>query len=66
MPKTTLVLFPGLDGTEIFFGPLLSQLPSWIDPVVITYPPTGPNTYDDLAPVVLDAVDKLREFAVLG
>jgi hypothetical protein len=42
---TTLVLLPGLDGTEIFFGPLLSQLPSWIDPVVITYPPTGPNMY---------------------
>ena len=63
---TTLVLLFGLDGTEIFFGPLLSQLPSWIDPVVITYPPTGPNTYDDLAPIVLEAVDKLREFAVLG
>jgi pimeloyl-ACP methyl ester carboxylesterase len=61
-----LVLLPGLDGTEIFFGPLLSQLPSWIDPVVITYPPSGPNAYDDLAPIVLETIDKLEEFAVLG
>jgi pimeloyl-ACP methyl ester carboxylesterase len=62
----TLVLLPGLDGTEIFFGPLLAQLPSWIDPVVVTYPASGPNAYDDLAPIVLQAVDKLSEFAVLG
>lgn len=62
----TLVLLPGLDGTEIFFGPLLAQLPPWIDPVVVTYPPTGPNDYDDLAPIVIEAVGKLKEFAVLG
>jgi pimeloyl-[acyl-carrier protein] methyl ester esterase len=63
---TALVLLPGLDGTEIFFGPLLAQLPPWIDPVVVTYPPSGPNAYDDLAPVVLEAVDKLKAFAILG
>lgn len=66
MPKTTLVLLPGLDGTEIFFGPLLAQLPPWIDPVVVTYPASGPNAYDDLAPIVLQAVDGLAEFAILG
>ena len=66
MPRTTLVLLPGLDGAEIFFGPLLAQLPPWIDPVVITYPATGPNAYDDLAPIVLEAIDKLEEFAILG
>jgi hypothetical protein len=49
-----LVLLPGLDGTEIFFGLLLSQRPSWIDSVVITYPPSGPNAYDDLVPIVLE------------
>ncbi|HYJ17996.1 MAG TPA: alpha/beta hydrolase [Burkholderiales bacterium] len=62
----TLVLLPGLDGTEIFFGPLLAQLPPWIDPVVVTYPAGGPNGYDDLIPVVLEAVDGLEEFAILG
>jgi pimeloyl-ACP methyl ester carboxylesterase len=63
---TTLVLLPGLDGTEIFFGPLLAQLPPWIDPVVVTYPPSGPNAYDDLAAIVLEAVDGLEAFAILG
>lgn len=62
----TLVLLPGLDGTEIFFGPLLAQLPPWIDPVVVTYPASGPNGYDDLMPVVLAAVQELEEFAILG
>ena len=63
---TTLVLLPGLDGTEIFFGPLLAQLPPWIDPVVVTYPPSGPNAYDDLAAIVLAAVARLEAFAILG
>jgi pimeloyl-[acyl-carrier protein] methyl ester esterase len=63
---TTLVLLPGLDGTEIFFGPLLEHLPQWIDPVVVTYPPSGPNGYDDLVPIVLEAVGRLDHFAILG
>ena len=66
MRRTTLVLLPGLDGTEIFFGPLLSQLPLWIDPVVITYPGPGPNTYNDLATIVDQAVDRLADFVILG
>jgi pimeloyl-[acyl-carrier protein] methyl ester esterase len=66
MTKTTLVLLPGLDGTEIFFGPLLSRLPSWIEPVVVTYPASGPNAYDDLVPVVNQVVDSLTDFAILG
>ena len=64
--RTTLVLLPGLDGTEIFLGPLLSRLPSWITPVVVTYPPSGPNTYEDLVPVAERAVESLEEFVILG
>ena len=60
------MLLPGLDGTEIFFGPLLALLPSWIDPVVVTYPATGPNAYDDLATIVDQAVDGLADFVILG
>ncbi len=52
----TLVLLPGLDGTEIFFGPLLEALPHWIKPVVVTYPTSGPNGYEDLLPIVHRAV----------
>jgi len=64
--RTKLVLLPGLDGTEIFFGPLLDALPSWIDPLVVTYPATGPNAYDDLIPIVIRAVNALERFAILG
>jgi pimeloyl-ACP methyl ester carboxylesterase len=64
--KFNLVLLPGLDGTEIFFAPLLSRLPSWINPVVVSYPTTGPNTYEDLVPVVERAVESLGEIAILG
>ncbi len=63
---TTLVLLPGLDGTGIFFGPLLPSLPSWITPVIVTYPPSGPNAYEDLVPVVERALDSLGECVILG
>jgi pimeloyl-[acyl-carrier protein] methyl ester esterase len=66
--KTTLVLLPGLDGTEIFFGPLLTLLPKWVNPLVITYPTTGGNGYPDLLEVVKAAINDSdsKEFYVLG
>jgi pimeloyl-[acyl-carrier protein] methyl ester esterase len=64
--KTTLVLLPGLDGTEIFFGPLLRHLPPWIETLVITYPATGNNVYNDLLPIVLSEVRALKSFVILG
>jgi len=64
--RTTLVLLPGLDGTEIFFGPLLRHLPSWIAPVVIIYPASGTNDYKDLLPLVISEVSGLESFVVLG
>ena len=39
-PKT-LVLLPGLDGTEVFFRPLLASLPEWVRPHVVSFPPAG-------------------------
>lgn len=64
--RTTLVLLPGLDGTEIFFGPLLAHLPAWIEPIIVTYPSSGPHDYDGLLAVVERKVAHLLEFAVLG
>lgn len=64
--KTTLVLLPGLDGTEVFFGPLLHHLPSWVNPVVIAYPTSGTNTYKDLLPIVMSEVASLKSFVILG
>jgi len=63
---TTLVLLPGLDGTEIFFGPLLAELPTWFKPVVVTYPISGANDYPDLFAIVEAAVDDCADFYVLG
>ena len=63
---TTLVLLPGLDGTEIFFRPLLAALPEWVKPVVVTYPTSGANQYSDLLAVVQAAVEDSKKFYVLG
>lgn len=61
----TLVLLPGLDGTEVFFRPLLAALPEWVKPVVITYPASVAN-YPDLLALVLATVDDAQDFYVLG
>jgi len=66
MRRATLVLLPGLDGTEVFFGPLLAALPPWVEPVVVTYPTSGANGYADLFGVVEAAVADAPEFYVLG
>src|SRR5215470_15098884 len=65
-PTATLILLPGLDGTEVFFRPLLAALPSWIRPVVVTYPTSGANGYADLLPLVESAVADIEAFYVLG
>lgn len=65
-PKVSLVLLPGLDGTEIFFAPLLRKLPGWIDPVIITYPPSGNNSYDALLRIVMQKISRLESFVILG
>ena len=35
----TLILLPGLDGTEVFFRPLLAWLPKWMTPMVVQFHP---------------------------
>jgi pimeloyl-ACP methyl ester carboxylesterase len=45
----TLVLLPGLDGTDIYLRPLLAALPQWISARVITLPARGRNDYAHLA-----------------
>jgi pimeloyl-ACP methyl ester carboxylesterase len=62
----TLVLLPGLDGTEVFFRPLVAALPDWVKPVVITYPTSGANHYSALLALVLAAVEDSEHFYVLG
>ncbi|HXE52726.1 MAG TPA: alpha/beta hydrolase [Tepidisphaeraceae bacterium] len=44
----TIVLLPGLHGTEDLFGPLLAAIPPKIRPRMITYPPDEALSYDAL------------------
>ena len=62
----TLVLLPGLDGTEIFLQPLLAALPASVRPVVVTYPEAGGHGYPELLALIRGEVAGLEEFYVLG
>ena len=65
MTTRTLVLLPGLDGTEVFFRPLLASLPRWIQPRVVCFPSGGSN-YADLLAIVREALSDYPSFYVLG
>jgi hypothetical protein len=52
----TLVLLPGLDGTEVFFRPLLAALPEWVRPIIVAFPSNGSNDYAGLLAIVSEAV----------
>src|SRR5262245_6706429 len=55
-----------MDGTDIFFRPLLAALPTWIDARCVQYDAAGPHNYVDLLPVIRDACRQYRDFFVLG
>jgi hypothetical protein len=59
---TTLVILPGLDGTDVFFRPFLALLPDSIRPIVVSFPDAGPNGYDDLLGIVRRAVAEIPQF----
>jgi pimeloyl-[acyl-carrier protein] methyl ester esterase len=64
--STTLVLLPGLDGTDILFRPFVQALPSWITARCVEYPTSGPNDYAALLPLALAACNGLENYFVLG
>lgn len=64
--RMTLVLLPGLDGTEVLFQPLIRSLPQSIKPFVVPLPTSGLNQYGDLLAIVGEAVSDLPAFYVLG
>jgi len=63
---TTLVLLPGLDGTDVFLRPLVAALSPTIRSIVVTYPASGAEKYGDAFAVVRRATEGLSEFYVLG
>lgn len=62
----TLVLLPGLDGTDVFLRPLVAALSPAIRSLVVTYPGSGAEEYRDAFEVVRRATEGLAEFYVLG
>lgn len=64
--RATLVLLPGLDGTDEFFAPLLAALPPWLEPRIVTYPGSGRQDYETLLGVVRAAIADVGACHVLG
>lgn len=64
--RITLVLLPGLDGTDVFFRPLLDALPNWITPLIVQFPSSGMNEYSHLLPMVRRALAEVPRYFVLG
>jgi len=57
MHKTTLVMLPGLDGTGTLFHRAIDHLPSFIKPIVMSYPPDKKLGYSDLVTIVQSAIE---------
>jgi pimeloyl-ACP methyl ester carboxylesterase len=66
MIDTTLVLLPGLDGTEVFFGPLIERLPATIRPLALSYPDAGPHGYRALLDFVRQELADIPRYTVLA
>lgn len=62
----TLLLLPGLDGTDVFFRPLMANLPSSIRARVVSYPAEGANSYDKLLGLARAAAAEAGPCWVLG
>jgi pimeloyl-ACP methyl ester carboxylesterase len=66
MTDTTLVLLPGLDGTEVFFRPLMERLPATIRPLPLNYPDAGPHGYRALLDFVRRELADIPPYVVLA
>ncbi len=62
----TLVLLAGMDGSDRLFEPLRAAAPPGVETVAIGYPPGAANSYDDLIPLVREALPRDRAFHLLG
>jgi pimeloyl-ACP methyl ester carboxylesterase len=65
LPSTLLIL-PGLDGTDVFFRPFLALLPDSIRPMVVSFPDRGATGYNDLLGIVRHAIAEIPRLYVLG
>lgn len=65
-PVHTLVLLPGLDGSDRFLRPLVEALPAHVLPRVLTYPRDGNQSYSRLLSEVSARVRDLDRYWLLG
>ncbi len=61
-----LVLLPGMDGTGALFAPFLRELPDWVTPIVVSYPPDQPLDYPGHLDIVMAALPTDQPFVLLG
>lgn len=66
MKPLTLVLLPGLDGTEVFFRPLLAALPEQFETITLSYPDQGPGEYERLLALVRERLQSVPSCLVLA
>lgn len=64
--SVSLVLLPGLDGTGLLFKPLVAALPAAITPIIVRYPGERHLSYQELLPIVLEALPRSDPFILLG
>lgn len=62
----TVVLLPGLDGTETFLRPLIEALAPSCETITVCYPEAGASDYSEALQFVRSATAGLKEFVVLG
>jgi pimeloyl-[acyl-carrier protein] methyl ester esterase len=60
------VLLPGMEGSDLLFGPLRDAAPPDVRTVAVSYPVGERNTYDDLLPGVLAALPTDGPYHLLG
>ena len=62
----TLVLLPGMDGSDKLFEPLRAAAPRDVDTRTVCYPSGAANGYEDLLPLVRASLPRNRPFHLLG
>ncbi len=66
MTEYAIILLPGLDGTGELFKPLVEYLPKRIKPIIVSYPRHECMTYEELKPLVMNAIPEDMPFFLLG
>lgn len=66
MSPITLVLLPGMHGSGVLFETFLKELPDWITPVVVSYPPDKVLGYSGHLDIVMSSLPEDQSFVLLG